>query len=382
MKICCIADIHIGVKAYSKVDPVTHFSYREIETLNNFKKVIDICIKDNIEVLLIAGDIYNTSIVSPMLQDEVNKILNYAAANLKVLILDGNHDLKKLDTAVSNLKPLDTFNIKNVIHTKDWLDTELNIKDETVRFIFLPTYTTDEEIGQLLDEHLPKKNKYKNPIIVIGHFTTQGASLNDWLIAENEGNININHFVGRNINFVVLGHLHRPQILRKAKPFIFYTGSLQRTDFNEEDQEKGYWIIDTDDNSHEFFPLDMQKFYTINVNIEDNGISTLQQIKNNIDINRVKDAICRVIITTTEDLKLNSNDEKELMKYLQSLDATNVLAVSQKIIDTERMRNVDINETITIDKSLELFYKGKPREKERIKLGQEIINMYHKSLEE
>ena len=31
MKICCIADIHIGMKAYGKIDPVTHFNIRELD---------------------------------------------------------------------------------------------------------------------------------------------------------------------------------------------------------------------------------------------------------------------------------------------------------------------------------------------------------------
>ena len=107
MKICCIADIHVGVRSYSKVDPQTHFAYRELETLNTFKRVVTSCIDNHIPILLIAGDIYHSSVSSPMLQDEVNKILYYASTNnIKVLILDGNHDLKKLDTAVSALKPV------------------------------------------------------------------------------------------------------------------------------------------------------------------------------------------------------------------------------------------------------------------------------------
>lgn len=379
MKICCIADIHVGVRSYSKVDPQTHFAYRELETLSTFKQVVASCIDNHIPILLIAGDIYHSSVSSPMLQDEVNKILYYASTNnIKVLILDGNHDLKKLDTAVSALKPVDTFELDNIIHTKDWLDTELTINGETVRFIFLPTYSNNQEIASLLDKHLPKNNKYKNPIITIGHFTMQGAALNDWLVAENEEYIDINNFKDRNISFVVLGHLHKPQVLQKENPFIFYTGSLQRIDFNEENQPKGYWILDTDDMNSKFIEMDMQKFYTVNCTIGDNGISTFEQIKKKIDPQKVNNAITRVIIEVAEHLKLTNDEEKDLNKYLQSLHAYSILAIKQKIIDSKRARNVELNETITVDKSLEIYYKDQPRADERIKLGKEIINSFRK----
>ena len=379
MKILCIADLHIGVKSYSKIDPKTHFTYRELEALNNFKKIVDICIDSNIPVLLIAGDVYHTSISSPSLQDEVNKIIFYASENnISVLILDGNHDLKKLDTAVSALKPVNTFQLKNVIHTKDWLDTSLTINNETVRFVFLPTYTNNEQVKELLDLHLPAKSKPKNPTIVIGHFTTQGASLNDWLVAENEEYIDIKNFSNRGISFVVLGHLHKPQVLKKKSPMIFYTGSLQRVDFNEEEQEKGYWIINTQDKTANFFQVDMQKFYTVKCALTSNE-SFQKQLKKVIDKDKVENAIVRVLLDVTEESKLSDDDIKSINTYLTSLNANMILPIVQKLSNSTRLRNTELNESLSIDDSLKLYFKDKPREKERIKLGMEVIQQYKKN---
>ena len=39
---------------------------------------------------------------------------------------------------------------------------------------------------------------------------------------------------------------------------------------------------------------------------------------------------------------------------------------------------MELNETITVDKSLEIYYKDQPRAEERIKLGKEIINSFRK----
>ena len=61
MEICCIADIHIGVKSYSPIDPKTHFYTRELEALNNLQYVINKCLEKSISILVIAGDIYHNS---------------------------------------------------------------------------------------------------------------------------------------------------------------------------------------------------------------------------------------------------------------------------------------------------------------------------------
>ena len=377
MKICCIADLHVGIKSYSQIDPETHLYSREIEILNTFRYIVQQCIEQYIPILIIAGDIFHTFKPNPNLQDEVNKILYFASShNLYILILDGNHDKPKLNNSVSVLKSTDTFHIPNIIHTSQFLDKEININNDICRFIFLPTYTDNNQIKELLDQNLYINNDYSNPIIVIGHFTTQGAQLNDWLISENEEHIDIHLFDNRNINFVVLGHLHKTQILKEKDPIIFYTGSLQRTDFNEENQEKGYYIIDSLTSDYIFYPIITQKFYTINIKIN-NDLSVLEQIYSSINQEKIKDAIVRVIIEVNEDLQLSIEEENQLKDYLLNLGAYNIISIKQKLITTKKTRNVDFNELLSLDKALEIFYKDQTRANERIKLGKQIIKDYY-----
>jgi exonuclease SbcD len=42
------------------------------------------------------------------------------------------------------------------------------------------------------------------------------------------------------------GHLHRAQVLRDV-PLIAYCGSIERTDFSEADEDKGWWLLDLRD---------------------------------------------------------------------------------------------------------------------------------------
>lgn len=371
MKICCIADLHIGLKTYAELDGVNGLYDREIEVLDNFKKVVDICLSQSISILIIAGDVYHNFNPSANLQNEVNRILYYASQNkLYVLILEGNHDLKKNNYAVSSLEVFNTFHVPYIIHTSRFLDKEIVINNERTRFLFLPTYTNNQEIQYLLEQNI---FDYDGNVIVIGHFTTQGAQLNDWLIAENEEYIDLNLFNDKNIDFVVLGHLHKHQILN-SNPLIFYTGALQRVDFNEEDQEKGYVIIDTNTKELKFYPLKTQLFYTIRIDLKEK--SSLDYIKSLIDINKIENAIIRIIINTSEELKLSVEEEQILKNYILEYQPKKVLTIQQNIKDNKKIRNEAFNESLTIDKALEIYYKDQLRGKERIDLGKQIINQY------
>lgn len=368
MKICCIADIHIGMKSYGKIDPTTHFNIRELDGLQVFKNTIQYCIDNNIVTIVIAGDVYHQAISSPMLQERVNEILKYAIDNgRKLFILIGNHDLKPLATACSALKPLDTFNIPNVIQSDVFKEVNYTLDNELIRFVFLPTYHTAEEIHDILTNKITHDN---TPIICIGHMSVQGAALNDWLISTNENFIDINDFKQDNIKAVILGHLHKHQVLMN-KPIIFYTGSLQRLDFNEEKQPKGFVILDTTNWSFEFIPVEAQDFYTIDAQVDQEH--SFDDIYKKIDISKIKNAIVRVRIRTTSEYKLTNSQEKELSKYIEGFKPSNLLSIQQKLEDVRKMRNSALNENISIEKGLEIYFKGQKRSKERIAIGKEIV---------
>jgi exonuclease SbcD len=184
MKICCFADLHAGVKTYGKLDPITGLNTREIEAFNILDQVIDYCISNKIFVLVGAGDMYKNNSPSPTLQDEFNKRIKRASdAGIQVLLLDGNHDVSKLETSVSATKSFNTLEVSNVVHTR--FHMEYGVVDDTTgktyQFVFLPTYHTKQQI-----ESIVNKINYDYPTIFIGHLTMRGAMLNDWLITEKE----------------------------------------------------------------------------------------------------------------------------------------------------------------------------------------------------
>ena len=105
MKILCTADIHIGQQAYGKIDPKTGLNTRTLHGLNVFDDMINYAINNNIEVFVFSGDMFKHNLPSPTIQDEVNKrIKKLSDNNIQTFILDGNHDVSKLNNAKSALE--------------------------------------------------------------------------------------------------------------------------------------------------------------------------------------------------------------------------------------------------------------------------------------
>lgn len=364
MKLLCFADTHIGVKAHGKLDPTTGFNTREIQSLNTLEEVCDYAINNNIEVVIFAGDMYKNSMPSPSLQDEVNKrIKKVADAGINFLILDGNHDVSKMENFVSPLKGFKTFSIKNVYHTR--FHNEIII--DGYRFVFLPTYHTKEEIEKIVEQ-----TNYDLPVIFIGHMSIKDALLNDWTVADKEVYIDLEIFNKSNVAAVVLGHLHKYQILN-SNPLVFYTGSTQRIDFNEERQPKGFVVLDVNGTNvtNEYIEVESQKFHTSKHKFDNEALATsliVDDLKK--DAKKIKDAIVRVQVEMDELTKIN---DKDIYEAAYALGAANVLNI-QKIVNSDKaVRNAELTEHVSIEKGLELYYKDKPRGEQRIKLGKEIM---------
>ena len=367
MKIITFADAHIGISTYSTIDPKTNLNTRVLDSLNGIDQIINYAEENNIKYILFAGDMFKNALPSPTLVREINKRIKASAEKgIKWIIQDGNHDVSPLETAKSALDPLSTLKVENVEHTRF---EKTYMIDNNIRVLVLPTYTTQEEVENIL-------SKYNDNIktIVMGHFTSLNAKLNDWLIASNEDAIDIKIFQKPNILAVVLGHLHKHQILN-TNPLSYYCSSTIRTDFNEEHDKKGFVVLDIDNNynvSYIFKEIKTQEFLSVKMDLvgeEDaqaNVMAYLNHIKNDLN-----DKVVRVQLTLDKE---NNIDDNEILEFLKNNNVSYIANIS-KIFDREQLiRNKDINEQITEEEALREYFKDNSDKDEIIKLGISIIN--------
>lgn len=367
MKLITFADAHIGISTYSTIDPETNLSTRVLDSLNGIDQIINYAEENNIKYILFAGDMFKNALPSPTLVREINKRIKASAEKgIKWIIQDGNHDVSPLETAKSALDPLSTLKVENVEHTRF---EKTYMIDNNIRVLVLPTYTTQEEVENIL-------SKYNDNIktIVMGHFTSLNAKLNDWLIASNEDAIDIKIFQKPNILAVVLGHLHKHQILN-TNPLSYYCSSTIRTDFNEEHDKKGFVVLDIDNNynvSYIFKEIKTQEFLSVKMDLvgEDDAQANVMAYLNHIKKDLI-DKVVRVQLTLDKE---NNIDDNEILEFLKNNNVSYIANIS-KIFDREQLiRNKDINEQITEEEALREYFKDNSDKDEIIKLGISIIN--------
>ena len=367
MKIITFADAHIGISTYSTIDPKTNLNTRVLDSLNGIDQIINYAEENNIKYILFAGDMFKNALPSPTLVREINKRIKASAEKgIKWIIQDGNHDVSPLETAKSALDPLSTLKVENVEHTRF---EKTYMIDNNIRVLVLPTYTTQEEVENIL-------SKYNDNIktIVMGHFTSLNAKLNDWLIASNEDAIDIKIFQKSNILAVVLGHLHKHQILN-TNPLSYYCSSTIRTDFNEEHDKKGFVVLDIDNNynvSYIFKEIKTQEFLSVKMDLvgEDDAQANVMAYLNHIKKDLI-DKVVRVQLTLDKE---NNIDDNEILEFLKNNNVSYIANIS-KIFDREQLiRNKDINEQITEEEALREYFKDNSDKDEIIKLGISIIN--------
>jgi exonuclease SbcD len=106
-------------------------------------------------------------------------------------------------------------------------------------------------------------------------------------------------------DYVALGHIHRHQVLTENPPVV-YAGSLDRLDFGDENDEKGFYIVEIESNKNDekrrvkfdFHPVKGRPFLTISLTLEAEDIDPTATILRAIarQGDKIKEAIVRLEI--------------------------------------------------------------------------------------
>jgi len=258
MKILHTSDWHIG--------QIFKGESREEEHKKFFEWLRNVIEKENIDILIVAGDIFDvTNPSNSALKLYYDFLFSLKELNLKkVIIIGGNHDgISTLQTPKNILKFLDIEVISGEKEELQNYENIFNIEDEVL--ICAVPFLRDNivrnsiekedvlDIEQSLKEGIInyyntifKKAKEINsgiPIIATGHFTILGSSISD-----SEREIYIGKLKGIEKNsfdmfdYVAMGHLHKFQKISKK---IYYSGSPIPLSFSESNQEKKVIIFDT-----------------------------------------------------------------------------------------------------------------------------------------
>ena len=272
MKILHTSDWHLGRSLYGRK------RYEEFSAFLNW--LVETIEEENIDTLLVAGDIFDTSTPSNRAQELYYRFL-FGVSNSccrHVVIVAGNHDspsfldapkelLKVLNVHVVGAMTADPDDEVIVLYKEKQPEAIVcaipYLRDRDIRTVE-PGETIDDkntklllglkkhyiavgEIAKSLQEEFKKKFKMKVPIIASGHlFATGGKTIDGDGVRElyvgSLSRVGSDSFPS-SFDYVALGHLHVPQIVGGVE-HIRYSGSPIAMGFGEAGQEKQVVILD------------------------------------------------------------------------------------------------------------------------------------------
>lgn len=235
MKLIHIADTHLGLAAFSRLDPESGMNLREKQIYDNFLRGINDIINAKPDALVHAGDLFDTVKPKTKAYTTVLEALDrLSTAGIPLIIIAGNHSMNKTRYTTSPYEVL-TYHPANIKAAYRFRYENAEIGDTV--FHLIPNMLRVEDYRTACDQIELSKNHHN--VLVTHGLATQIKDKRLATVAEHEldGTILSDRF-----DYIALGHYHRQcQITDNA----WYSGSQEYLTYGEINDEKGGLVVDT-----------------------------------------------------------------------------------------------------------------------------------------
>ncbi len=394
IRVLHFADIHIGMENYGRIDPKTGINGRVIDFLRRLDEITEYAQEHDADLAIFAGDAFKTRNPTPTYQREFARRIKRLAELCPVVLVVGNHDLPTMVQKASSVEIFRTLEVPNItVGRRDQLHV-LQTRRGPVQVATIPypmrqrLLAQEEMKGKSIHEidlalqdgvshviqNLSQQVRPDLPAILAGHLSVGEAKYGS------ERSV----MIGRDVavfkstladpiwDYVALGHIHRHQNLTEGEPGVppvVYSGSLERIDFGEERETKGFcWVEVTRGATRwEFVPVAARPFVTVQVDVRASQDPTTEVIQA-IGRHQIDEAVVRVLIETTVEKEAELR-EREIEHAVSS--AYYVAAIQKAVERPARSRlGTESPETLTALELMERYLeaKGTPAKRKAVLL--------------
>lgn len=367
MHIIHTADIHLGMENYGRTDPESGLNSRLLDFLRSFDALVDYALgqkNNNIlsgqgpqkaDLFIFAGDAFKTRDPSPTYQNAfAQRIHRLSSSGVPCVLLVGNHDLPNAFGKANTLDIFRSLETPGVYVLREIGLNRIETPQGPIQIIALPwIYKSElldqeeyknkprETINLALKEKIAAKVKYftnladpKIPLVIAGHATIEGAifGAERQVMLGNDVAIPVAEIIDPKIQYIALGHIHKKQIIHR-KPYVVYPGSIERVDFSEVDDEKGFMSVDIEkkqgrfNTQTQFITLKTRPFKLIKIEISENEGDPEKFVLGKIAQNNILDAVIKVILIGREE-ELDKIRESQIRTALR--DANFIAAINKE----------------------------------------------------
>jgi DNA repair protein SbcD/Mre11 len=253
-----MADSHLGFRQYNLDARLKDFN-------RAFKSVLDFSLKQEVDFILIAGDIFNKSQINPETLTAIYKMItgfnNRCQKDINriipIIAIEGNHDRRGyslLRSWLQFLADLDLIILLAGQYSEE--DKTINffknskkklkrgvyrLKDKGVNIYGIPYHGTStyQYFAPILKSISSNKDDYN---ILMMHFGIQGEVKGKLGLEMNEQM----EALHQKVDYLAIGHFHKMYALPKKDPWIYNPGSTETTDIYAftRDYPRGIFLVD------------------------------------------------------------------------------------------------------------------------------------------
>ena len=240
-------------------------------TFDSYRNIIDLCIAEQVDALLVAGDIYDGADRSLRAQRAfIEGLQRLDAAGIRSFVCHGNHD------------PLDGW------------EARLAYPDGCHRFgsefAAVPIFPDQPGRALIYGISYPTRDVYDNLVSRLGPVDESVFTIG--LLHANVGGntdhalyapCSLDDLAQSSIDYWALGHVHTRQVLRERAPTVVYPGNPQGRHPNETGA-RGVYLVEVDDAGNvrlEFRSTDTVRWERVSIDI--GALETEQDLLNEID---------------------------------------------------------------------------------------------------
>src|SRR5687768_10415097 len=330
IRVLHFADLHVGMENYGKLDAQSGISSRIRDFLDRLDEVVAHALDHEADLVIFAGDAFKTRDPDPTQQREFALRIKKLADQVPVFMLVGNHDIPGIAARATSVDIFKTLDVKNVtvgrvigskvVQTRrgpvflGWVPFPVRnrlLSQEEYRGASVEELdrAVERMIGGWLEDLAREAELHAMPRVLVGHFSVSGATFGS------ERSV----MLGRDLvvqksaladpawDYVALGHIHKHQNLTPKSalaadvPPIVYSGSLERIDFGEEVEDKGFcWLnLARGATTWQFVPVKARPFRTIKVDARAEADPTAAVLAA-IAARRIEGTIVRISVALCE----------------------------------------------------------------------------------
>ena len=344
VKILHFADAHIDSYTGGRIDPQTTFPYHTGDFLKALDEIVETAISGQVQLVLFAGDAYRNATPVPTYQREwQRRLIRLSEAGITTLMIPGNHDISNAAGRASALQEMDTLKVPFLhlaaggvhLFTPEELDgvpvqvlavpwmplSRISAKDRENKL-------TPEERSARFEQELDKRIRAgigkadpDLPLILLTHYSVQGSTYPSGQIAELGREVALSRALVCDpaFSYTALGHIHLYQDLNEGQqPPVIYPGSIERVDYGEAREKKGFILADVDNHHTEYTFRELHTRRMFNLSFEAKSAETLQD--DLLDLlpspEKAQDAMIRLSITYPHEFEPMIN-ERELRNRVE-----------------------------------------------------------------